>query len=90
MSNLEAHLVLEVFGVGEGGVVEDEAVGEGGADEVEDKAEKPGSPNQINKMHQSVHLRCLSYHVIRYKVHSCLQGLSRAHSLMYAYREGSS
>ena len=46
MPDLEADLVLEVFRVGESGVVEDEEVGEGGADEVEDKAEKPGVPRQ--------------------------------------------
>ena len=36
LSNFEGDLVLEVFGVGDGGVIEDEYVGEGGAYEVED------------------------------------------------------
>ena len=36
LSDFEGDLVLEVFGVGDGGVIEDEEVGEGGAYEVED------------------------------------------------------
>lgn len=39
--DLEAHLVLEVFRVVEGGFVEDEDVGEGGEGEVDDCAEEP-------------------------------------------------
>ena len=38
---LEADLVLEVFWVSEGGVVEDEVVGRGGADKVDDQAKCP-------------------------------------------------
>ena len=49
--DLEANLVLEVFGVGEGCVVEDEEVRDGGADEVDDGAEKPqrGSDEEIQE-----------------------------------------
>ena len=36
LSDLEGNLILEVFGVCDSGVVEDEHVGEGGANEVED------------------------------------------------------
>lgn len=36
LADFEGDLVLEVFGVGDGGVIEDEYVGEGGAYEVED------------------------------------------------------
>lgn len=39
--DLEGDLVLEVFGMGEGGMVEDEEVGEGSADEVDEEAEEP-------------------------------------------------
>ena len=39
-------LVFEVFGVLEGGVVEDEQVGEGGAEKVDDGAEEPGRRGQ--------------------------------------------
>ena len=36
LADFEGDLVLEVFGVGDGGVIEDEEVGKGGAYEVED------------------------------------------------------
>ena len=42
LSDLLGDLVLEVLGVVEGGVVEDEEVGEGGAEEVDDGAEEAG------------------------------------------------
>ncbi len=41
LANLERHLVLQIFRVSEGGVIKDEEVGEGGADEIEDKAKEP-------------------------------------------------
>ena len=41
LSDLEADLVLQVFGVREGGVIEDEEVRERGADEVNNEAEDP-------------------------------------------------
>ena len=41
LSDLEAHLVLEVFGVRKSGVIEDEEVGEGREEEVGYEAEEP-------------------------------------------------
>lgn len=41
--DLQADLILKIFGVGEGGMVEDEEIGEGGANEVDDEAEEPGA-----------------------------------------------
>lgn len=41
LGDLLADLVLQEFGVREGGLVEDEEVGEGGAEEVDDGAEQP-------------------------------------------------
>lgn len=38
---LQRDLVFEIFGVGESGMVEHEEVGQGGADEVDDKTEEP-------------------------------------------------
>ena len=41
LADFEADLISEVFGVGEGGVVKDEEVGQGGEDKVDDQAEDP-------------------------------------------------
>ena len=44
--DLEGDLVFEVFGVGEGGVVEDKKVGKTGADKVDDHAKDPARSDQ--------------------------------------------
>lgn len=47
MFDLEADLIFQIFGVGEGGVVEDEKVGKGREDEVYDEAEEPGETMSV-------------------------------------------
>ena len=55
LSDLEPDLVLEVFGMGEGGVVEDEEVREGSAHEIDDEAEEPTNlPNSTKRLESIV------------------------------------
>ena len=48
LADLKPDLILEVFGVGESCMVEDEDVGEGSAEEVDDGAEEPEDINGRN------------------------------------------
>ena len=66
--DLEPDLVAQVFGVCEGCVVEDEDVGKGRAEEVDDGAEKPVSP--FSKR-DGVIENWKSYHVMRYRLKPC-------------------
>lgn len=52
MADLEPDLVAQVFGVGEGCMVEDEDVGEGCAEEVDYRAKEPDIP--LATVHGSV------------------------------------
>ena len=88
--DFERDLVFEVFGVREGGVVEDEEVGEAGAEVVDDEAEEPGEGRES----QSASVKGgeggglsdgnggAEYHVIRYRLTVCLQMLSRGQALI--------
>lgn len=64
LADLELDLVLEVFWVGEGSVVEDKEVGQGGADEVEDQAEEP-VPRRQKRWRDSGGGKHWPYHVMR-------------------------
>ena len=66
--DLEPDLVAQVFGVGEGCVVEDEDVGKGCAEEVDDGAEKPVS--FFSKRNGTL-ANWRSYHVMRYRLKPC-------------------
>ena len=68
MFDLEPDLVAQVFWVGEGCVVEDEDVGKGCAEEVDDGAEEPVS---FFSKRKGILENWKSYHVIRYKLKPC-------------------
>lgn len=84
---LKPHLVLEVFRVGESGVVEDQEIGERGKDEINDEAEEPQEWSDMGRRQLD---KTQPYQVIRYRLSVCRHMLSRARALMYAYCEGSS
>lgn len=69
-------------------MVKDEEVGEGGADEINDKAEEPVKKLDSSQGKGYKAERDLAYQVIKYSVMHCLQISSRGHWLMYAYWEG--
>lgn len=82
--DLKGNLVLEVFRVGEGSMVEDEEVGEGGTDEVDDKAKEP-KPWVVQLSPAVFRCPVSTYQVMRYKLRVCLQMLSLGHALRTAY-----
>lgn len=80
LGDLHGDLVLEIFGVGEGGLVEDEDVGEGCACEVDDETE---DPVRIVSVHcQADQLGFWAYHVIRNRERVWRHRWSRAQLLM--------
>lgn len=86
--DLKAHLVLEVFGMLEGGLVEDEYVAEGREGAVDDEAEEPGCVVSRCPVPACVPAIAPTYQVMRYKLTNCLYMLSRSHLLIYAYSLG--
>jgi len=84
--DFEAHLVFEVFGMLEGGFVENEDIAEGCEGAVDEEAKKPVVLLLVRAL--VFYSLEATYHVMRYKLTNCLYILSLSHRLMNAYSLG--
>jgi hypothetical protein len=84
--HLELDLVLEVSGVLEGCLIEDEEVGCARENIVNEDTEKPAAGASVHA--DTKWEGNIMYHVMRYNETACLRQSSRDHALMYAYLDG--